>query len=108
MSSPLQLKNYEVVNDLLLVQWNDNSENDISLSTLRDNCPCANCAGETDVFGNVYKGPPQQLNEASYKITGIQPVGYYAIRPFWGDGHHSGIFSFEILFVLANAPSDAE
>ena len=81
--SEVKLNEYEVLNDLLLLQWGDGSENALPLKSLRDNCPCANCAGETDVFGNIYKGPPQIMNEKSYRIKGFQPVGYYAIRPFW-------------------------
>ena len=98
--SDIQLKEYEILNDLLLLQWHDKTENAMPLKPLRDNCPCANCAGETDVFGNIYKGPAQIMNEESYLITGIQPVGYYAIRPFWKDGHSDGIFSFEFLRKL--------
>jgi DUF971 family protein len=100
--SELQLKNYEIVNDLLLLQWDDKTENALPLTPMRDNCPCANCAGETDVFGNIYKGAPQTMNENSYIISGIQPVGYYAIRPFWKDGHSDGIFSFNFLKKLCD------
>jgi DUF971 family protein len=38
--------------------------------------------------------------ENAYIITGIQPVGYYAIRPFWKDGHSTGIYPFELLKKL--------
>lgn len=96
----LTLLNHEVLNDLLLLQWNDGSENALPLKGFRDNCPCATCAGETDVFGNVYKGPPQILRENAYIVTGIHPVGYYAIRPFWKDGHNTGIYTFELLKQL--------
>ena len=68
--SEVKLNEYEVLNDLLLLQWGDGSENALPLKSLRDNCPCANCAGETDVFGNIYKGPPQIMNEKSYRIKG--------------------------------------
>ena len=71
----MNLKTYEILNDLLLLQWDDGSENALPLKPLRDNCPCANCAGETDVFGNIYKGPPQIMNEKSYQVKGFQPVG---------------------------------
>jgi DUF971 family protein len=98
--SDIKLKHHEVLNDLLLLQWDDGSENALQLHGLRDNCPCANCAGETDVFGNVYKGPPQSITQDGYIITGIQPVGYYAIRPFWKDGHSTGIYSFTLLKKL--------
>jgi len=93
----LKLEYHEIVNDLILFKWNDGLETFLKLKILRKNCPCANCEGEKDVFGNLYKGPEQILKEESYIITGIQPIGYYAIRPFWKDGHHSGIFSYTLL-----------
>ena len=40
------------------------------------------------------------MNENSFLLNGIQPVGYYALRPYWQDGHHSGIYSFEMLRTL--------
>ena len=98
--SGITLDYNEVLNDLLLLKWNDGSENMLPLKSLRDNCPCATCAGETDVFGNLYKGPDQKIGKEGYAIIGIQPVGYYAIRPFWGDGHQTGIYSFEFLKKL--------
>lgn len=104
----LQLKSHEIVNEFLLIQWEDGSDDAILLQSLRDNCPCANCAGEKDVFGNIYKGPPQQMTESSYQISGIQPVGYYAIRPFWKDGHHAGIFAFDLLKAIATNDNTAE
>ena len=96
----IKLLHYELVNDLLLLKWDDGKEDFLSLKSMRDNCPCANCSGETDVFGNLYKGPEKVLNKDSYIITGIQPIGYYALRPFWKDGHHSGIFSYQLLKSL--------
>ena len=98
----IKLLHYELVNDLLLLKWDDGKEDFLSLKSMRNNCPCANCSGETDVFGNIYKGPPQIMNEKSYRIKGFQPVGYYAIRPFWEDGHSDGIYSYEYLKKLCS------
>ena len=97
MEPELKLTSHEIVNDLLLIQWSDGSESIIPLDCLRDNCPCAGCIGETDVFGTVYKDPPQKKTPASYQVVGIETVGYYAIKPQWGDGHASGIFSLDLL-----------
>jgi DUF971 family protein len=99
--SKLKLDHYEVVNDLLLLQWNDGDENVIPLQTLRDKCPCAGCAGEHDIFGNIYKAPPQKKSEASYILIRLEPVGYYAFKPVWGDGHSSGLFTLDTLKNLA-------
>tara|TARA_B100001250_G_scaffold360556_1_gene338092 strand:+ start:104 stop:412 length:309 start_codon:yes stop_codon:yes gene_type:complete len=98
----LILNDHEIVNDLILFKWNNNSEDFLELKKMRNNCPCANCAGEKDIFGNIYKGPEQILKKESYLISGIQPIGYYALRPFWKDGHHSGIYSFTLLKNLCS------
>ncbi len=40
------------------------------------------------------------LNKQRVNITQIEPVGNYAIKPFFDDGHASGIFSWTTLFEL--------
>lgn len=94
------LLSHEALNDLMLFKWEDGFESYINLKILREKCPCANCEGEKDVFGNIYKGENKPLNENSFLLNGVQPVGYYALRPYWKDGHHSGIYSFEMLRSL--------
>ena len=100
MSDKNKLVTFETVNDLMLFKWEDGLESYINLKILREKCPCADCEGEKDVFGNIYKGDTKPMNENSFLLKGIQPVGYYALRPFWNDGHHSGIYSFEFLRTL--------
>ncbi len=102
VSTEIVIKNFEIVNKLLLVSFSDNSEAIVNLQTLRERCPCASCAGETDVLGNLYKCPEQKLMESSYQISGIQSVGYYGLRPFWKDGHNTGIFSADLLIKLSD------
>ena len=102
MSNNLSIKDFGTMNEFILVSFSDNTESIISLEDLRKNCPCADCAGETDALGNVYKGPPKKLNDHSYQISGLQPVGYYGLRPFWRDGHSTGIFTIELLKELSD------
>ncbi|MBT3478291.1 MAG: DUF971 domain-containing protein [Candidatus Marinimicrobia bacterium] len=101
MADYIGLDNYEIVNDLLLVSFSDKSEVMIELKKLREQCPCANCQGETDALGNLYKGPDQAFSESSFQVSGIQPVGYYGLRPFWKDGHSTGIFTGDLLKKLS-------
>ena len=61
------IQDFEIVNDLLLVNFSDGSEAIVSLQRLRDECPCAGCAGETDALGNVYQSAPQQKTTTSYQ-----------------------------------------
>jgi|TARA_B100000678_G_scaffold289725_1_gene300957 DUF971 family protein len=100
------LIHHETVNKLLLMKWEDGLETVLELKTLREHCPCANCAGEKDVFGNIYKGTPEIKTESSNVLSGIQPIGYYALRPFWMDGHNTGIYPFELLRSLSENKKD--
>ncbi len=48
-------------------------------------------------------GPGQetlQTGKRDVDIVAIEPVGNYAIRPRFSDGHDSGIFSWDILYDL--------
>ena len=102
MTKNIQLKYHEVVNEFLLLQWEDDTENILELKSMRDNCPCANCSGETDVFGNVYIGEGIKKSELAFEIEKIDFVGHYAIRIFWKDHHNSGIYPFELLKRLGD------
>lgn len=49
-------------------------------------------------------GPGQetlQVGKRDVSITEVEPVGQYAIRPTFSDGHNSGIFSWDYLYEIA-------
>lgn len=53
-------------------------------------------------------GPGQQtlqVGKRSVAITQLEPVGHYAIRPTFSDGHDSGIFSWAYLYELGKNQS---
>ncbi len=85
----------------LAIKWDDGGESFIPLEKLRRHCPCAGCKGEMDLLGNRYKNPEQKLTAAAFQLVRIAGVGGYAIQPVWGDGHATGIFSFDYLRQLA-------
>ena len=87
----------------LAIKWDDGSESFVGLKKLRRHCPCAGCKGEVDVMGNLYKGPEQALQPRAFQLMRIANVGSYAIQPIWGDGHASGLFTFEYLRKVAEA-----
>jgi DUF971 family protein len=42
-----------------------------------------------------------QVGKESVNITGIEPVGNYAVRLTFSDGHDSGLYSWDYLYDLA-------
>lgn len=49
-------------------------------------------------------GPGQetlQTGKREVVVTAIEPVGHYAIKPTFSDGHDSGIYSWDYLYKLA-------
>ncbi|HNQ88207.1 MAG TPA: DUF971 domain-containing protein [Verrucomicrobiota bacterium] len=91
----------QAIGSELAIKWDDGSESFIPLESLRRACPCAGCRGEVDVMGHRDKGPDTLLSPASFQLVGLHRVGGYAIQPVWGDGHNSGLFSFDLLRRLA-------
>jgi DUF971 family protein len=48
-------------------------------------------------------GPGQetlQTGKRNVEITGIEPVGTYALRLIYSDGHDSGLYSWDLLYNL--------
>ena len=41
-----------------------------------------------------------QIGKRDVDITRIEPVGNYAIRPVFSDGHESGLYSWDVLHEL--------
>lgn len=59
-----------------------------------------------DVRGH---GPGQsvlQIGKENVGITAIEPVGNYAVRLFFDDGHHTGIYSWDYLYELGSHQSE--
>lgn len=89
------------------IVWDDAHESLYPLAYLREKCPCATCRGthgppttlvvRTNKSGfNIMQGG-QQRKEPSTEMKRVDPVGTYAMRFTWGDGHNSGIYSYRYL-----------
>jgi DUF971 family protein len=91
----------QIIGQELAIKWDDGSELFVGLEMLRRHCPCAGCQGEKDLLGHVYKLPEKSLSAAAFELRRIEPVGGYALQPIWGDGHATGLFSFDYLRKIA-------
>ena len=81
------------------IDWKDGHTSEYGLRYLRHHGPCAVCSGS---HGTPPQAPPLepspfQMYQAPLKMVTVEPVGNYAIRILWSDGHGSGIYSFEHL-----------
>lgn len=99
MANELQMA---VIGGELAVRFAEGTEIFLGLPRLRRACPCANCQGEPDALGRVIR-PEPQVGARGHDLIKIEPIGGYAVQLFWGDGHSSGIYSFDYLRRLAAA-----
>ena len=99
----MQPVDIQTIGEELAVRWDDGGESFISLEQLRRNCPCAGCKGEMDIMGNLYKNPERPLSAEAFRLVRCERVGGYALQPVWGDGHATGIYSFDYVRRIAGA-----
>lgn len=98
----LILKNAALIGDELAVAWTDGAEAYFPLEALRRACPCAVCQGEPDGFRPAEK-PVIVYRPESFVMRSYSIVGNYGLQPIWGDGHQTGIFSFDYLRKFADS-----
>jgi DUF971 family protein len=87
----------------LIIRWNDGHTSRYTWRHLRDNCPCAGCREDRlqppDPF-RILK--PNEL--VPLAPTAVTPIGRYAYKITWSDGHDSGIYTLESLRDLCQCP----
>lgn len=95
-------KQIKIINkEYIYIKWQDEKQIRISLKYLRDQCPCANCKGETVLLKNYRPTKLNIPNTDMYEVNSIVPVGNYGLQFSWKDGHSTGIYSWEYLQKLA-------
>ncbi len=85
--------------DFLVIDWSDGKSCKYAWRDLRKHCPCASCREERlqppDPFRIL---SPAEL--APLKPVGMTPVGHYAYKITWSDGHDTGLYTLEYLREL--------
>jgi DUF971 family protein len=93
MPSPVEVTLHEASQRLELA-YDDGARFQLPAEFLRVHSPSAEVKGH---------GPGQevlQVGKRPVRITGLEPVGHYALRPSFSDGHDSGLFSWDYLYQL--------
>jgi DUF971 family protein len=80
--------------DILSVAFDNDERFELRAEYLRVESPSAEVRG--------HGGGPRQivLGKQDVKISGLEPVGNYALRIGFDDGHDSGLFSWDYLHRL--------
>jgi DUF971 family protein len=81
------------VQGLLALHWPGGRVATFTHAQLRAACPCSECRARRR--GGETIAPDEQV-----RITGIEPVGAYALNLAFSDGHRRGIFPFQMLTEL--------
>ncbi len=78
------------------IRWQDGHESVYLARELRLKCPCAGCIDEmTGVVRVIQSSVPEDVHPLKINL-----VGHYAVNIDWSDGHHTGIYSFDMLRKL--------
>ena len=77
------------------ITWEDSHKTVLPLTTLRKGCPCALCRTRRE-SSNPFQFVTETAPSSSLAKE-FSPVGHYAIKIEWADGHSSGIYTFEML-----------
>jgi Uncharacterized protein conserved in bacteria len=79
---------------ILEVAFEDRARFKLSCEYLRVYSPSAEVRGHGHGQGML------QVGKEDVNITAVEPVGNYAVRLYFSDGHNSGIYSWETLYDL--------
>ena len=81
---------------MLEIAFSDGKSFKIPFELMRVYSPSAEVQGH---------GPGQEVLQTGKRevdLAGLEPVGNYAVKPVFSDGHESGIFSWDYLYYLGN------
>ena len=80
------------------IEWRDGHRSHYTFPYLRKRCPCATCRdlrskGASPTQARIKSDLP--MYEPPARAVQAEPVGNYAVRFTFSDGHATGIYSFE-------------
>lgn len=79
---------------ILEVAFDDGAHFELPCEYLRVYSPSAEVRGHGGV------GAVLQLGKEKVGVTDVRPVGRYAVKLFFDDGHDSGLYSWDYLYEL--------
>lgn len=103
---PLEIK-YKKSEKNLYLRFDTGEEFALTAELLRLESPSAEMKGHggpearnADTQKNRHKNTHKNMDKKDVGISAIEPVGNYAVRLIFDDGHATGIYSWEYLYQL--------
>lgn len=96
---PIEIKLHQVSRELE-IHFDDGQQFRYSCEYLRVYSPSAEVRGH---------GPGQEVLQAGKRqvaITAIEPVGHYAVKLVFSDGHETGIYSWSYFYELGHKQAE--
>ena len=103
----------------LVIAWSNGAEHTLEIRALRRRCPCATCLEkalggpvasqqQNGAVDSTDAAQPLALpivgpeHVAELEIIDFQPIGNYAYRIGFSDGHGTGVYTLEYLYQLGS------
>src|SRR5688572_25363335 len=84
--------------DRLAIEWSDGHRSVYTWQHLRSNCSCAGCREERQRPPDPFRVlKPSEVSRGPMRPVAMTPLGHYAYKITWNDGHDAGIYTFEAL-----------
>lgn len=92
--------------DRLCIDWSDGHSSVYTWKQLRARCPCAGCREEKQKPPDPFHilTPAELAPKPPLAPTAMTPIGHYAYKIVWNDGHDTGIYTLENLRALCECP----
>ncbi|HEX9201409.1 MAG TPA: DUF971 domain-containing protein [Acidobacteriaceae bacterium] len=108
--TPLKVRVKKTEGTGVEIDWRDGHKSSWNFRWLRDACPCATCHDEREKSGRAPGEPKPKsqallmMYEAPPRPVDVTPVGKYALKFKWNDGHEAGIYSWDYLRRVCQCP----
>jgi DUF971 family protein len=90
---PLEIK-LRTASRVLEVKFDDGTRYELAFEYLRVFSPSAEVKGHGGGEGIL------QVGKQGVAVTGVEPIGNYAVRLLFDDGHTTGLYSWSLLYAL--------
>ena len=84
----------------ITLEYEDGTSFDLPFEYLRVYSPSAEVKGHGPGEGVL------QTGKENVRVTSIEPIGYYALRLFFDDGHNTGLFTWDYLYELGTQQNE--